>query len=70
MENFKLKISGLSTKSIFLVAENHTESRPKTTTTVMTTNATTMANNLNSQLVQQISQVLPRSAVTYGYSQD
>jgi len=39
-------------KIIFLVTEYHAESRPKTTTTVTTTNATSMANNLYPQFVR------------------
>jgi len=50
-------------KIIVLVTEHHTKSRPKTMTTVFTTNATSMASNLNSQLVQWISQLLPRIVI-------
>jgi hypothetical protein len=39
-------------KIIFLITEHYTEIRPKTMTTVLTTNTTSMASNLNSQLVQ------------------
>jgi len=39
-------------KTVFLFAEHHTDIRPKTMTTVLTTNATSVASNLNSQLAQ------------------
>jgi hypothetical protein len=50
-------------KIIVLVTEHHTESRPKTMANVLMTNATSMASNLNSQLVQWISQLLPRFVI-------